>query len=101
VEGAQRQRTRRDGLEEIKSINRALYLLTLSWLLQKMLTALVQSVIRRFPNSLYPRGRIHGRTHGYKGSLLNVRKGKYKGEHGGAQVESASQEGVFLLFRCF
>jgi hypothetical protein len=23
------------------------------------------------------------RTHGYKWGLLNVRKGKYKGEHGG------------------
>jgi hypothetical protein len=39
-----------------------------------------------------PSERIHGRTHGYKGSLLKVRKGKYKEKHAGAQVESASPE---------
>jgi hypothetical protein len=37
-------------------------------------------------------GRIHGRTHGYKWSLLKIREGKYKGEHGGAQVESGGRE---------
>jgi hypothetical protein len=41
-------------------------------------------------------GRIHGKTHGCKQSLLNIKKGKYKGEHGGAQVEAGSQECVFL-----
>jgi hypothetical protein len=35
-----------------------------------------------------PPGRINGRTHGCKWSLLKVRKGKYKGEQGSAQVES-------------
>jgi hypothetical protein len=56
--------------------------------LDKVITALVQSVIRRFPNSLCPAGRIYHRMHGCKWSLLKVRKGKYKGEHGGVQVES-------------
>jgi hypothetical protein len=42
-------------------------------------------------------GRIHGRTCGCKGSLLKVREGKYKGEHGGAQVrEHASLVHVLL-----
>jgi hypothetical protein len=40
--------------------------------------ALVQSVIRRLPNSLYPVGRIHYRTHGHRWSLLKVRKEKYR-----------------------
>jgi hypothetical protein len=48
-----------------------------------VLMALVQSVIRRLPNSLCPMGRIHGRTHGCKWSLLKVREGKYKREHEG------------------
>jgi hypothetical protein len=52
---------------------------------------LVQSVIRRLPDSLYPMGRIHHKTHEYKWSLLKVRKGQYKGEHAGAQVESGDR----------
>jgi hypothetical protein len=35
---------------------------------------------------------------GMNGVLLKVRKVKYKGKHGKAQVEA---EKVFLLFRCF
>jgi hypothetical protein len=62
---------------------------------------LVHSVIRRLPNSLCPLGRMHGRTHGCKGSLLKVRGEKYKGKHGGVQVEATSQERVSLFFRCF
>jgi hypothetical protein len=57
-----------------------------------ILTALVQSVIRRLPNSFCPSGRIHGRTHGCKWSLLKIRNGKYKGKHGGAQVGSGCRE---------
>jgi hypothetical protein len=38
-----------------------------------------------------PQGRIHGRTCGYKWSLLKVREAKYKREHGG----------VLLFSRCF
>jgi hypothetical protein len=48
-----------------------------------------------------PPGRIHGRIHGCKGSLLKVKEGKYKGKHGEAQVEAGSQESVFLPLRCF
>jgi hypothetical protein len=43
-----------------------------------MITALVQSVIRRLPNSLCPTRK----NHGCKRSLLKVREGKYKREHG-------------------
>jgi hypothetical protein len=46
-----------------------------------------------------PQGRIHDRTHGYKWSLLKVREGKYKREHGGnleAEEESASLLQVLL-----
>jgi hypothetical protein len=39
-----------------------------------------------------PCGRIHGRTHRYKGNLLKVREQKYKREHGGQQVQSAVRE---------
>jgi hypothetical protein len=46
-------------------------------------------------------GRIHFRTHGCKWNLLKVRKGKYKEEHGGTQVESGDQESWLLLIRCF
>jgi hypothetical protein len=46
-----------------------------------------------------PLGRIRGRTCGCKGSLLNVRKGKYKREHGRVQVESA--DSMLFFFRCF
>jgi hypothetical protein len=31
--------------------------------------------------------------------FIKVREGKYKGEHGEAQVESRGEESVFLLFR--
>jgi hypothetical protein len=48
----------------------------------------VQSVIRDFQILCVSPGRIHGRTRGYKWSLLKVGKGKYKGEHGGGQEES-------------
>jgi hypothetical protein len=55
-----------------------------------VLRALVQSVIRRLPNSLCPVGRIHCRMHGCKWSLLKVgEKIKIKikvGEHGEAHV---------------
>jgi hypothetical protein len=44
--------------------------------------ALVQSVIRRLTNSLFPPGRIHGRTRGHKWNLLKVREEKYKGRPG-------------------
>jgi hypothetical protein len=37
------------------------------------------SVIKRLPNSLYPAGRIHGKTCGCKWSLLKVREGNTKG----------------------
>jgi hypothetical protein len=53
-----------------------------------MLMALVQSVIRRLRILCIPWGRTHGRTHGYKESLLKVREGKYKMEHSDAQVEA-------------
>jgi hypothetical protein len=42
-------------------------------------------------------GTIHGRTHRCKESLLKFREGKYKKEHGGAQVDSGGREGVSLL----
>jgi hypothetical protein len=50
---------------------------------------------------LVPNGRIHGRTHGYKGSLLKVREGKYKREHDGAHLESAGRESMLLFSRYF
>jgi hypothetical protein len=37
-----------------------------------------------------PWGRIQGRTRGCKWNLLNIRKGKHKGKHGWAQVETGS-----------
>jgi hypothetical protein len=46
---------------------------------------LVQSVIKRLPNTLYPTRKNTCRTHGCKGSLLKVKKEKYKGKHGGSQ----------------
>jgi hypothetical protein len=49
-----------------------------------VLMPLVQSVIRRLPNSLCPTGRVHRRTRGCKWSLLKVRREKYKGENSGA-----------------
>jgi hypothetical protein len=59
--------------------------------------ALVQSVIRRLPNSLYPtRKNSLQDINGYKWSLLKVRKGKCKGEHGETQVESAGVESMFF-----
>jgi hypothetical protein len=42
-------------------------------------------------------GRIHGRTHGCKWNLLKVREEKYKGKHGGAQVEVRRLEHVSAL----
>jgi hypothetical protein len=48
-----------------------------------MLMVLVQSIIRRLPNSLYPGGKNPLQQHRCKCSLLKVRKGKYKGEYGG------------------
>jgi hypothetical protein len=65
-----------------------------------LLKVLVQSVIR-FPNSLYPWGRLHGRTRGCKWSLLKGKEGKYKGDHGEAQVEPGGWESVHLFSRCF
>jgi hypothetical protein len=42
-------------------------------------------------------GRIHGRTHECKWSLLKVREGKYKRKHGGSQIESGERECASLL----
>jgi hypothetical protein len=64
-----------------------------------VLIALVQSVIGRIPNSSYPI--IHGRTCVCKGSLLKLRKGKYKGKRGGALVQSTSPESVLLPLSAF
>jgi hypothetical protein len=47
------------------------------------------------------KGKIHGRTHGCKWSLLKVREGKYKREQGGAQVESGGGESMLLFSRYF
>jgi hypothetical protein len=69
--------------------------------LKVLLTAAVQSVIKRLPNSLFQPGRIHGRTYGHKGSLLNVKEAKYKKELGGAEVESGAQERELLFPRNF
>jgi hypothetical protein len=46
-------------------------------------------------------GRIHYRTCECKWSLLKVRKGKYKRENGGAQVESGGKENMLLFLRYF
>jgi hypothetical protein len=63
-----------------------------------LLMVLVQSVIRSLPNSLCPMGRILHRTHGYKRSLLKVRRRKYKGKHGVSQVEFGGQESMPFSF---
>jgi hypothetical protein len=55
-----------------------------------------ESVIEDF-QSLCVHGRIHGRTHGCKWRLFEVREGKYKREHGGAQVVSGGRECAGLL----
>jgi hypothetical protein len=44
-----------------------------------------------------PPGRIHYRTHGYKGSLLKVREEKNKGNHNGTKVEAGNWECVSAL----
>jgi hypothetical protein len=41
--------------------------------------------------------RVHGRTPGYKWSLLKIREGKYKGKHGEAQVEARSKKHASAL----
>jgi hypothetical protein len=38
---------------------------------------------------------------GCKWSLLKVREGKYKREHGGAQEESKGRENMLPFSRCF
>jgi hypothetical protein len=43
-----------------------------------------------------PRGRIHGRTCGWKGSLLKVRGGKLQKGAWWDQVEAGSRERVFF-----
>jgi hypothetical protein len=96
---AQGQRTGRNGLEENKSINIAFYLFNSMAGLPKMLLVLVCD--QKSTNFFVLCGRIHGRTHGYKWSLLKVREEKYKGKHGWPQVEIGSLESMFLLFRCF
>jgi hypothetical protein len=48
-----------------------------------------------------PHGRIHGRTCGNKGSLLNVREENYKRERGTAQVESRGRKSMLPFPRCF
>jgi hypothetical protein len=58
-----------------------------------LLTAPVQSVIKRLLNSLCSTVR----NPGSKGSLLKVREGKYKGEHGGVQVESGGRARTSFL----
>jgi hypothetical protein len=62
-----------------------------------MLMSPVQSVIRRLPNS-FPVWR-NGRTHGYKGSLLKVREGDYKREHGEPRWNLEAE--MLFFFRCF
>jgi hypothetical protein len=64
-------------------------------------TAVCDQKISKF---FVPCGRIHGRTHGYKGSLLNIKKGKYKREHGWyrwsllANRECFSPSGTFKTY---
>jgi hypothetical protein len=66
-----------------------------------LLMALVQSVIRRFEDFqilCVPRGRIHGRTHGYEWSLLKVREEeKYKGDMVGPGGSWKPREHVSVL----
>jgi hypothetical protein len=57
--------------------------------------------MRKLPNSLCLTGRIHSRTYGCKWSLLKVRKGKYKGEHVVAQMESGDWERELLFLWYF
>jgi hypothetical protein len=66
--------------------------LTLSpdWI-HHMLTATMQSVIRQ----TLLHGRIHSRTRGYKWSLLKVREGNYKREHGGPQWNLEAERACF------
>jgi hypothetical protein len=52
-------------------------------------------VIRSLSNSLCPTGRIHGRTHGCKGSLLKIRKGKFKRELGGCRWNLEANRACF------
>jgi hypothetical protein len=65
-----------------------------------LLTAPVQSTTR-LANSLCPLGRICGRTHGCKRSLLKVRKGKYKGEHSGHQWNLEAKRASFSFLGTF
>jgi hypothetical protein len=57
----------------------------------------VESVIRRLPNLSVLPGRTHGRTCGCKWSLLKVRKGTYKKEHGRAQVEFGGRDIINVI----
>jgi hypothetical protein len=52
---------------------------------EKVLMALMQSIIRRLPNSLYPTRRNPWQDMRCKGSLLKVREEKNKWKHVGAQ----------------
>jgi hypothetical protein len=46
-------------------------------------------------------GRIHGRTCECKGSLLKVRKGKYKGEHGRSRWSLPAERVCFCFSGAF
>jgi hypothetical protein len=48
-----------------------------------------------------PPGRTHGRTHGYKGSLLNVRERKYKREPGGRRWSLPAERERASVVSCF
>jgi hypothetical protein len=56
-----------------------------------MVPALVQSVITGLPNSC-PVGKNPWQDMWYKQNLLKATEGKYKGRHGGAQVEAGRRD---------
>jgi hypothetical protein len=60
-----------------------------------VLTVMVQSVIRRLANSLCPAWKNLSRTCGCKWSLLKVREGNYKREHGGPSWDLEAEKACF------
>jgi hypothetical protein len=61
----------------------------------KVLVVVVESVIRRLPNSLCPTRNNSWQDRWYKWSLLKVREGKYKKEPGGHSWNLQAERACF------
>jgi hypothetical protein len=66
-----------------------------------LLPAGMESVLEDFQILCVLWRRIHHRTHGCKWSLLKVREGKRKREHGGHRHLQEERKRMLLFSRCF